>query len=798
MASGQEIDRPKIGDPVLRKEDSRLIVGKGNYSDDAVLPDQVYTVMVRSPYGHAKIQGYNLTEALAVPGVINVFTGADLEKDGINPIPHQVSPSSPPDISLANRDGSPHLISVHRLLPTDKCRFVGEAVAMVIAETLAAAQIGADAVEVLYEELKSVTDALSALDETAPQVWDEFGGNCCVDADVGDQEGTDAAFERAAHVVRFETWAQRCTGVTMEPRAALGSYDPSENRYCVYAGSGGTVRQKREIAGVLGVELEQVRVVAQDVGGNFGTRNSFFPEFALVAWAAKKIGRPVKWTAERTESFLTDHQGRDLRVEAELALDESGKFIGLRGSNISNVGAHTISFVPLAKGVEINNGTYAIPNCFFRARAVTTNTASTAPYRSAGRPEVNFVIERLVELAADKTGIDSLTLRRLNMIKPTQMPYENGLGMTYDSGDYPKALEEALILGDVEGFEDRKSKSLAAGKLRGLGIASYMETSTGAPRERTEITVIPTSRDEAGVGRIDVVIGTLSSGQGHETSFAQLVTEWLGVEFSQVRLIQGDTDIVQVGGGSHSGRSMRLAGIIIGDASDIIIEKGKRIASHILEASETDIEFVDGVFSVVGTDRDIDIFSVAHAAETEGSLPQDLQGPLEAESDQTIRVPAFPYGAHACEVEVDEDTGVVELVKYAAVDDVGRAVNPMILHGQAHGATLQGLGQSMGEWVNYDNETGQLLTGSFMDYVMPRADTVPFLDTAISEVPSTTNKLGIRAGGEGGTTPSLAIFVNAVVNALSDKGVKHIEMPATPERVWQAIKVAKSEKARQA
>ena len=794
MDGGREIARPKIGDPVIRKEDIRLLTGQGSYSDDATLPNQTFTAMVRSPHGHARIRGYDVSAAMKIPGVIAVFTGADVEADGLNPIPHHVSPSSPPDIPLANRDGSDHRISTHRVLPNDKARFVGEAVAMVIAESAATAKIGAEAVEVDYEVLQAVTDAAAALEPGAPLVWEEFGANCCVDADVGDREATDAAFARAAHVVRLETWAQRCTGVTMEPRAALGAYDPESDRYFVHAGSGGSVRQKREIAGVLGVEEAQVRVVAKDVGGNFGTRNSFFPEFALVAWAAKKIGRPVKWTAERTESFLTDHQGRDLRVEAELALDADGKFIGLRGSNISNAGAHTISFVPLAKGVEINNGTYAIPACFFRARAVTTNTASTAPYRSAGRPEVNFVIERLVELAARETGVDPVELRRRNLIQPDQMPYENGLGMTYDSGDYPKVLDEALALGDVDGFETRKAESAKRGKRRGLGIASYMETSTGAPRERTEMTVVPPARDEAGKGRVDVVIGTLSSGQGHETSFAQLVTEWLGVDFDRVRLIQGDTDIVKVGGGSHSGRSMRLAGIIMGEASDLIIEKGRRIASHLLEAAEADITFADGIFTVAGTDRTIDLFSLAHAAETDASLPEELRGALEAESDQTIRVPAFPFGAHVCEVEVDEDTGAIELVKYAAVDDVGRAVNPLILHGQAHGATVQGLGQSMGEWVNYDNDTGQLLAASFMDYTMPRADTVLSFDTAISEVPSTTNKLGIRAGGEGGTTPSLAILINAVVDALADLGVTHIEMPATPERVWRAIQEAKAER----
>ncbi len=792
MEGGMDTARPKIGDPVIRKEDRRLLTGAGSFSDDANLPGQTYAIMVRSPHAHARLRGYDLSAARNVPGVISVLTGADAMADGLKSIPHNTIASSPPDIDLANRDGSAHYVSPHFILPADKARFVGEALAIVIGDSLAAAKNGAEAVVIDYEVLPAVTDAATALAAGAPLLWEEAGSNLCVDADVGDRAATDAAFARAAHVVRLDTWVQRVTGVPMEPRAAVGEFDPATGRYTIHAGSGGAFRQKREISIILGVEIDDVRVIAKDVGGNFGTRNSFYPEFAMVAWAAKRIGRPVKWTSDRTEAFLSDHQGRDLRVEAELALDADGNFIGLRGANISNVGAHTVSFVPLAKGAEIMSGTYRIPACYVRARAAMTNTASTSPYRSAGRPEVNFVIERLVDLAARETGFDPVELRRRNIIPADAMPYANGLGMTYDSGDYPKALDEALALGDVDGFAARKAGSAALGKRRGLGIASYMETSTGAPRERTEMTVVPPERDENGVGRVDIVIGTMSSGQGHETSFAQLVTEWLGVDFDRVRLIQGDTDIVKFGGGSHSGRSMRLAGIIMGAASDEIIAKGKRIAGHLLEAAETDIEFSDGAFTVAGTDRRVGLFELAAAAESRADLPDDLKGPLAAESDQVIQIPAFPYGAHVCEVELDEDTGRIELVKYAGVDDVGRAINPLILHGQAHGAIVQGLGQAMFEHSHYDGETGQLLSASFMDYAMPRADTMPSFDTAISEVPSTTNKLGIRAGGEGGTTPALAVLINAIVDALADLGVRHIEMPATPERVWQAIRTARA------
>ncbi|MEE8333997.1 MAG: molybdopterin cofactor-binding domain-containing protein, partial [Alphaproteobacteria bacterium] len=458
-------------------------------------------------------------------------------------------------------------------------------------------------------------------------------------------------------------------------------------------------------------------------------------------------------------------------------------FIAMRGSNISNVGAHAISFVPLTKGVEIMTGVYRIPAVFCRASAVLSNTPSTNPYRSAGRPEVMFVMERLVDLAARKCGFDPVELRRRNMIPAAAMPYANGLGMVYDSGDYEQAMESALALGDWKGFPARRDEARARGRHRGFGIAAYMETSTGAPRERTEITVRPD-------GHVDVVIGTMSSGQGHETSFAQLVTEWLGVPFDAVRLITGDTDKVAVGGGSHSGRSMRLAGIVMGKASDEIIDRGRRIAAEMLEAAASDINFADGRFTVSGTDRSVGIFDVADAAENGGGLPDDLRGQLAAICDEVVKIPAYPYGCHVCEVEVDPDTGALELVSYAGVDDVGRAVNPLILHGQAHGAIVQGLGEAMFELCDYDPETGQMRSASFMDYTMPRADDMPSFLTEISEVPSPTNPLGIRAGGEGGTTPALAVLVNAIVDALAEFGVRHVEMPTTPERIWQAIRDA--------
>jgi carbon-monoxide dehydrogenase large subunit len=542
------------------------------------------------------------------------------------------------------------------------------------------------------------------------------------------------------------------------------------------------VRQKGELAVILGVAETAVRVTARDVGGNFGTRNAFYPEFALVCWAARRLGRPVKWTCERSESFLSDYQGRDLAVQAELALDADGHFLALRGTNTSNVGAHTVSFVALGKGVELMSSVYKIPAAHFRARAVLSNTPPTNSYRSAGRPEAMFVIERLIDLAATQCGFDRVSLRRRNLVPERPRSYVNPLGLTCDGGGYKKAMDAALDLADWSGFAKRKRESRRHGKLRGIGVANYIELTSGIPRERAEITV-------ALNGFVDVVIGTLSSGQGHETSFAQLVTEWLGVPFERVRLITGDTDTVAAGGGSHSGRSMRMAGIVIGNATRDITAKAKRIVAHIAETGIKDVAFKDGRFTA--NDRSLDLFEVANAAITRNDLPDDLRGPLTAVSDVTFTGGGFPFGTHVCEVEVDPDTGAVTLVSYAAVDDVGRAVNPLILHGQAHGGIAQGVGQALGEECCYDPSSGQLLSGSFMDYTMPRADTLPSFATEIGETPSPLNPLGIRSGGEGGTTPALAVVVNAIVDALSEFGVTHIEMPATPERVWRAIQAAR-------
>jgi carbon-monoxide dehydrogenase large subunit len=772
-----------IGQALTRKEDLRLLTGRGRFSDDVDLPGQAYAVFVRSPHAHARIGAIETARARAMPGVLAVLTAADAKADGLKPIPHTPIPMKPPaDIALKNRDGSEHGYAPHPVLATDRVRHVGEAVAMVVAESVAAARDAAERVAVDYAPLAPVIATAAAAEPQAARLYDDVA-NVCVDADVGNPAATAAAFERAAHVVRLDTWVQRVTGVPLDARAAVGVYD--SGRYTLHAGSGGVVRQKRELAEILGVPESAVRVVSGDVGGNFGTRNAFYPEFALVVWAAKRLGRPVKWTCDRSEAFLSDYQGRDQVIDAELALDADGRFLALRGSVTCNAGAHSVMYVPLVKCTELLTSVYRVPAAHIRARAVLSNTPPTNPYRSAGRPEAMFAIERLVDLAARALGQDRVALRRRNLIPPSAQPYANPLGMTYDSGDYKRAMERALALADWKGFSKRRRESKRRGLLRGVGLANYIEATSGAPREYSLITVQPE-------GRIDVVVGTLSSGQGHETSFAQCVAEWLGVAAERIRLIQGDTDLVPVGGGSHSGRSMRMAGVVMGKASKLIVEKAGRIAAHLLETDRADIAFAEGRFMVKGTDRSVGLFEIARAAQESenkrSDLPDDLRGPLRAECDETIRVAAFPFGCHVCEVEVDPETGFVEIVRYTAVDDVGRAINPLILHGQTHGAIVQGVGQALWEQCCYD-PTGQLLSGSLMDYAMPRAEMLPSFATALGETPAPSNPLGVRAGGEGGTTPTLGVVVNAVVDALAPYGVTHLELPVTAERVWRAIRI---------
>jgi aerobic carbon-monoxide dehydrogenase large subunit len=783
MAAAEGNSGCGIGVPVRRKEDQRLLIGRGRYVDDIALPGLAHAAFVRSPHAHARILAIATEAARAAPGVIAVLTGTDYLADGLGAIRHNPGLSRAPDLTPRVREVAP-IATPHYPMPADRARFVGEPVALVVASSIAAAKDAAELVAVSYEPLAVAACAADAVASRAPQLWDEAPGNLCLDVEVGDERATATAFARAAHVVRLDTWIQRVTGVPMEPRTNIAEYDAASASYTLHTGTGrGVVGLRDDLARLLGVAPQRVRVVCGDMGGNFGTRNFFYPEYALLPWAARRAGCPVKWTCERSEDFLGDYQGRDLTVRAELALDAAGRFLAVRASNLSNLGAHAAAFVSLQKGMSLMSGVYDIPAAYVRGRAAVTNTVPTTPYRSAGRPEIMFVLERLIDVAADRLGLDPLALRRRNLVPAAAQPYTNPLGLTYDSGDYAGAMAMALALADWSGFPTRREASRRRGRRRGIGLANYVEIPSGAPRERAEVTVAPG-------GRVELVMGTMSSGQGHETSFAQLVSEWLGVPFDAIDYIAHDTARVAAGGGSHSGRSMKLAVSVIGQATDDIIARGQEIAAHLFEASVADIEFAAGHFRVAGTDREIGIFEVAAAA-SDDKLPDALRGKLAAVADQTLPVASFPYGTQICEVEVDPETGAVEIVRYAAVDDVGRAVNPLILHGQTHGGIAQGVGQALLEDCHYDRRTGQLLAASFMDYAMPRADTLPALATALSEVPSPTNRLGVRSGGEGGTTPALAVVINAIVDALAEFGVEHIEMPATPERVWRAIRAAR-------
>ena len=773
-----------VGQPVRRNEDERLITGKGRFTDDFSLPGQAWGVMVRSPYPHALIQGIDVSAALEAEGVLGVYTGADLAADGIGEIPHNPVPSTQFDLKLTGRGGTPVYIGEHYLLPQDRVRHVGEAVAMVVAETRQLAQTAAELVMVDYEALPFVTDTSAAAEPDAPRLWDALPDNVLVDSWHGDRENTEAAFARAAHVISMRYHLHRVTGVPLEPRASLGHFDVETGRYTLWAGSGGAVRQKQELAKVLGIEPARVRVISLDVGGNFGTRNRAFVEFGLVMYASKKLGRPVKFRADRSEAFLTDYQGRDLVVEVALALDVDGKFLALRSDNLSNIGSRCVSLSPLSKGSGLITGSYDIPYATLRSRAVYSNTMSTQAYRSSGRPEVTFAIERLVDKAARALGYDRLELRRRNLVRPEQMPYVNAVGSQYDSGEYEKNMDRVLELADFAGSAARKAEALARGKLYGVGFSNYVESSIGTPKERADLIVRPEG--------VEVVIGTQPAGQGHETSFAQVTADLLGVPFETVKITLGDTDVVTAGGGTHSGRSMRHASAVIFLATADLVEKGKALAGEKLGVAPAAVEFADGVFRTADTNITLDWFDLARIAAERGET-------LMVRRDNEMHTPVFPNGACVCEIEIDPDTGGLEIKRYTTVDDVGRCINPMIVHGQTHGGIAQGVGQALWEGCVIDPETGQPLAAAFTEYGMPRFDNLPSFVTEIAEVISPTNPLGVKAGGEGGTTPAPAVITSALEDALAEFGPPDISMPFNPFKIWSAIqtgrKAAKLERA---
>ena len=773
-----------IGAHLPRREDQRLLTGAGKYADDMNAPGQVYGYALRCMRAHARIRSVDIEAAKKAPGVLAVLTGADYVAEGLKGIAHGAMSVKPEDWRVpcfTQADGSPAFAAPNLPVVKDKVHHIGEVVAFVVADTLPRAKDASELIEVDYEVLPAVTRGLEAIAPGAPRVWDELGSNIAFEGTNGDCASTEKAFASAACVVEEEFPSNRVANAQMEPRACLAQVDEN-GRYILHAGSQGVHRLKNNASMVFSCDPSKVRVITRDVGGGFGPRSHLYPEYVLSLWAARKLGRPVKWTSDRSEAFLSDYQARDVVTRASLALDANGKFLGLKVTLYSNVGGNCVSYVPPVNGSRIATTVYKTPNLCLRAIGILTNTLPSVNYRGAGRPQAMLTMERLIDLAADKMGIDRIELRRRNLIAPSDFPYKQPGGLTYDCGEFEKNMDRCMELADWKGFPARREESKRRGKLRGIGLANYIETPVGAPIERSLITV-RTDRDQ-----VDVIIGTQSQGQGHETSFAQVIESWLGVPAKDVNIITGDSDVVPEGGGTHSDRSIRLGGYVMVKASEQIIEKGRKIAGALLEAAESDIQFQSGNgggrFTVAGTDRSVGLFEAARAA-ANGKLPKELQGPLAGDAKFVGRIPAYPNGCAVAEVEIDPDTGVLEIKNYSCVDDVGRVVNPLIVDGQVHGGIVQGVGQALMEHVVY--QEGQILSGSFMDYCMPRADGFPSFKVDTNEVITKGNPLGVKGGGEAGTTGSLAVMMNAILDALKPLGIARLDMPATPQRVWEAI-----------
>ena len=771
-------DRFAIGQPVPRSEDPVLLRGEGKYSDDWNLPGQAYCWIVRSPYAHGVIRGIDTEAARAMPGVLAVYTAADLAAGGIGELPaRQV---------MNNRDGTPMLTPVRHALATDKVRHVGEAVAAVIGETLAAAKDGAEAVELDIEPLPAVTEPDEADASDAPQLYDDVPNNVGLDFHFGDSAAVSAAFARAAHVTKLVLRNNRIVVNPIEPRAALAEYDPERQHFTIRVGNQGVFGFRNYIAGVLGIGRDKLRVITDRVGGSFGMKQPNMSEYYCILHAARELGRPVKWTDDRSGSFVSDTHGRDHQMTAELALDKDGNFLAVRLTGYGNLGATYGAPGPSTRNAQRNTlGVYRTPLIEVNTKCVFTNTTPVGAYRGAGRPEANYYMERLVDTAAREIGIDRVELRRRNHIRPEDMPYKAPNGTTYDSGDFTNLLNKALALADWDGFPARQQESRARGKLRGRGISDYLEL-TGPPgREMGGIRFEPD-------GDVTIVTGTLDYGQGHWTPFAQVLASRLGVPFRRIRLVQGDSDRLIAGGGTGGSKSMIVSGNAIIGAAEKVIENGKQIAAHVLEAAAADIEFRAGRFVIAGTDRAIGIMELAAKIRDGLELPSELPQTLDVADTYDGPPSAFPNGCHIAEVEVDPDTGMTEVVKYTFVNDFGVVINPLLVDGQAHGGIVQGIGQALCESTVYDAD-GQLLTGSYMDYAMPRAEDAPLFRHASHPVPATTNPLGAKGCGEAGCAGALPSVMNALVDALAEYGIRHIDMPATPERVWRVIREARGE-----
>ena len=780
-----------IGAALTRREDVRFLTGRGTYTDDLNRPGQAHVYFLRSQVAHGTIKGIDTSAAEAAPGVLRVFTGADIDAAELGGLPC--------GWLITDRHGEPMREPKHPILASGKVRHVGDPVAAVVAESLNQARDAAEKIELDLEELPAVVDMASAL-AGGPAVHDDAPGNLCYDWTFGDEEATSAAFDGAAHVTRLEFSNNRLVPNAMEPRAGIGEYDPGTGDYTLY-----TTSQNPHVirllmgAFVLSIPEHKLRVVAPDVGGGFGSKIFHYAEEAFLTWASKEVGRPLKWTADRSEAFVSDAHGRDHVTIAELALDPEGKFLGLRVDTMANMGAYLSTFatsVPTYLHGTLLAGQYSTPAIHCRIQAVFTNTVPVDAYRGAGRPEATYVVERLVETAAAETGIDRAELRRRNLVQREQFPYQTPVALQYDTGDFEAVLDRALEISDYAGFAGRKAVSEAQGKLRGVGMASYIEACGIAPSavagalgaraglyEAATIRVNPT-------GSISILTGSHSHGQGHETAFTQIVAEYLGVDPDSVEVVHGDTGRIPFGMGTYGSRSAAVGGSAIVRAAEKIVDKARKIAAHLMEASEADVVFEDGAFKVAGTDKSTAFGEVALAAYVPHNYPIETVEPgLEETAFYDPKNFTFPAGTYICEVEVDPDTGTVSIDRFAAADDFGVVINPMIVAGQVHGGLVQGIGQALVENCVYD-ESGQLVNASYMDYAMPRADDVPSFTLDTCETACTHNPLGVKGCGEAGAIGAPAAVMNAVHDALASRGVSHLEMPASPGRVWSALQAA--------
>ena len=781
MADPITVEKFAVGQSVRRVEDVRLLQGLGRYSDDVALPRQAYAVVVRSTHAHAGI-AVDVKAALAAPGVLAVWTGDDVAADGVGHLPS--------DGARKRRGGAPAFATPRPALIRGRVRHVGDPIALVVADTRAEATDAAALVGVDYDPLPAVGATEDAMRPGAPAVWDEVPDNVAFVWEAGSREAVDRAFAAAAHVTRLDFSVSRVAAAAMEPRAAVGEYDRRTGRYTLYTGIQGPHGSRAILAAMLGVPQSHVRVVTGEVGGSFGMRSGMYPEMVLVLWAARRLGRPVSWTSDRREAFVTDEHGRDNRSRAELALDADGRFLGLRVAITLNIGAY---LTPRSAGPGTNNvgglaGVYTTPAIHVETTGVFSNMTPTGPYRGAGRPEATYAIERVIDVAARELGVDAVELRRKNVIPPSAMPFKTGLVFTYDCGEFARGMDMALALADRAGFEARRAEARKRGVLLGLGIANPIEVAggpyTALNPDTAELRINPD-------GSVSLFAGSTSMGQGNETAFAQIVSDTLGVPPSRIQVFAGDTDTLGAGRGNGGSGALSVGGSAVVRATEKVVERGRRIAAHLMEAAPEDVVFRDGRFAVAGTDRAVPLTQVARAAYVPRQLPAGLEPGWSETAAFTPPAVTFPNGCQVAEVEIDMETGAVRIVRHTVVDDVGRMVNPMLVKGQIHGGVVQGLGQGLFEELTYDRHTGQLLAGSFMDYAMPRADDVPTFDVDAHEVPTRVNPLGAKGVGEAGTVGALPALLNAVNDALAPLGVRHLDMPVTPERVWRAIQGAR-------